>query len=100
MPNQQPEINQRLRCAAGHLNAVINMVEAQKPCGQVLHQICAVQGALRTVGILLISSQTQESETIIRDHPDPEIRGAELLRLQELYREMLRTPFLNYEAKP
>ena len=36
----------RLRSAAGHLNAVIGMVDRQAPCAEVLHQLCAVQAAL------------------------------------------------------
>lgn len=50
-PNQQPEIIRRMRCAAGHLNAVIKMTEEGKPCEQVLHQLDAVQAALQAVGI-------------------------------------------------
>ena len=46
-PDQQSEIIRRLRCAAGHLNAVIEMTEAGQPCEQVLHQLNAVQAALR-----------------------------------------------------
>lgn len=36
----------RLRGARGHLDAVIRMVEADRYCIDVLHQIGAVQGAL------------------------------------------------------
>ena len=42
----QPGMALRLRSAAGHLNAVIGMVERQAPCDEVLHQLCAVQAAL------------------------------------------------------
>lgn len=96
--DQQSEILQRLRCALGHLKGVINMVESEQPCGQVLHQICAVQGALRQVGLRMVSFQVQESKTIIFDATDPETRIAELMRLLQLHQEMTRTPFINYEV--
>ena len=40
------ETLRRLRGARGHLDAVIRMVEADRYCIDVLHQIRAVQGAL------------------------------------------------------
>ena len=46
-PEQPSEIVRRLRCAAGHLNAVIEMTETGQPCEQVLHQLNAVEAALR-----------------------------------------------------
>ena len=39
----------RLRTARGHLNGVIRMVEEDRYCIDVLHQLSAVQGALDRV---------------------------------------------------
>lgn len=39
----------RLRSARGHLNGVIRMVEEDRYCIDVLHQLSAVQGALDRV---------------------------------------------------
>ncbi|MEX2134493.1 MAG: metal-sensing transcriptional repressor, partial [Acidimicrobiia bacterium] len=39
----------RLRSARGHLDGVINMVEDDRYCIDVLHQLSAVQGALDRV---------------------------------------------------
>ncbi|MDP1715698.1 MAG: metal-sensing transcriptional repressor [Anaerolineales bacterium] len=50
-----PEFLQRLRCAAGHLNAVIKMAEAGEPCEQLLHQLGAVDAAMRAAGARLSS---------------------------------------------
>ena len=85
-PDQQSEIIRRLRCAAGHLNAVIEMTEAGQSWEQVLHQLNAVQAALRAAGSKLIICQAQSSQTIILDSPSPKQRIAELKRLQSLYR--------------
>lgn len=90
-PDQQSEIIRRLRCAAGHLNAVIEMTEAGQPCEQVLHQLNAVQAALRAAGTKLIICQAQSSRTIILDSPSPKQRISELKRLQSLY-----TIFMQY----
>lgn len=43
---RQDEVLQRLRSARGHLDAVLRMVEDQRYCIDVIHQIGAVQGAL------------------------------------------------------
>ena len=84
-PDQQPDILRRLRCAAGHLNAVIEMTEAGQSCEEVLHQLNAVQAALRVTGSKLIICQAQSSQEIILDSPSPEQRASELRRLQSLY---------------
>ena len=47
-------ITRRLRCAEGHLQGIAAMVERGADCGSVLHQIVAVQGALREVNRLLL----------------------------------------------
>ncbi len=83
--DQQSEIIQRLRCAAGHLNAVIKMAEAGQPCEQVLHQLGAVNAAIRAAGARLIICQVQSSQAVILDSPSPKQRMAELKRLQSLY---------------
>ena len=83
-PDQQSEIIRRLRCAAGHLNAVIEMTEAGQPCEQVLHQLNAVQAALRVTGTRLIICQSQDSQAIILASRSPKRRLSELKRLQSL----------------
>lgn len=90
-PDPQSEIIRRLRSAAGHLNAVIEMAEAGKPCEQVLHQLNAVQSALQVTGKKLLVCQTQNSQAVILDSPFPEQRISELKRLQSLY-----TMFMQY----
>jgi DNA-binding FrmR family transcriptional regulator len=89
---QQSEIIRRLRCAAGHLNAVIEMAEAGQPCEQVLHQLGAVKAAIRTAGSRLIICQAQSSQSIILDSSSPKKRLAELKRLQSLYTTFLQHP--------
>lgn len=89
-PHQRSEILRRLRCAAGHLNAVIQMVEAGAPCEQVIHQLYAVQGALCAAMSRLILCEVQTSEAIILNSASPGKRTAELKRLQSLYAIFMR----------
>lgn len=84
-PDQSAEIIRRLRCAAGHLNAVIEMIEADKPCDQVLYQLNAVQSALRATMSKLIVREVQDSQAIILNSRSSMKRVAELKRLQSLY---------------
>lgn len=60
MPNDpRADTLRRLHSAAGHLHAVIQMAENQAPCVEVLHQLSAVQGALRAAGCQLLGEQLQ-----------------------------------------
>ena len=97
-PDQQAEIIQRLRCATGHLNAVIEMAEKDQPCEQVLHQLNAVRGALRAAGIRLILCQVQNSRSVILDSPSPAQRIAELKQLQALYTIFIKYSHYNNEV--
>ncbi len=91
-PIQQSEIIRRLRCSAGHLNAVIEMAEEGEPSEQVLHQLGAVEAAIRAAGVRLVICQAQSSQSIILDSPSPKQRIAELKRLQSLYTIFLQYP--------
>lgn len=83
--DQQSEVIQRLHCPAGHLHAVIQMAETDQPCEQVLHQLDAVQSALRAAGVKIIHCQAQSSQDVILHSSSPNRRAAELKRLQSLY---------------
>ena len=84
-PEELTDIVKRLRSAQGHLGAVIGLLEAGKPCEQVLHQLGAVRAALRAAGARLLDCQINSSEEIIQNGTCPEDRAAELNRLVNLY---------------
>lgn len=96
--NQPFEITQRLCFAAEDLDNITQMVAMGGCCEQVLRQIRTVQEELHMAGCLLLTLQKRESESIIRDDPSPEMRLAELMRLHEIYSEMTRFHYLNYEV--
>jgi hypothetical protein NreA len=63
-PEERAEIIQRLRSAKCHLGAVISLLEAGKPCEQVLHQLSAVRAALRVAGARLLDGQINHSKEV------------------------------------
>jgi DNA-binding FrmR family transcriptional regulator len=83
--NRQLEIIQRLRSAAGHLNAVIHMAESGQPCEDVLHQLNAVQAALRIVGTKIICCEAESVREDILNSRSFSETSTELHRLQSLY---------------
>jgi hypothetical protein NreA len=86
----QTAIVRRLRSVEGHLHAVVDMVEAGRPCEEVLHQLDAVEAALCAAGRALRYCQFCQSIDVIRCSPNAEARLAELERLATLYRLQVR----------
>jgi len=84
-PKAHSAIVGRLKTAAGHLRAVIGIVEAGEPCDEVLHQLGAVQAALVAAGSAMVDCQVETSAEIILRNPSTEARVAELERLVTLY---------------
>jgi DNA-binding FrmR family transcriptional regulator len=89
-PNPDSDVLRRLRCAAGHLNAVIEMTESGQPCERVLYQLNAVQAALQAVGIKMLQCQAHSSLEIIVNSDSVSQRLNELQRLQSLYAVFLK----------
>jgi DNA-binding FrmR family transcriptional regulator len=66
------------------------MVEADKPCDQVLHQLEAVEAALRAAGCLLIEGQRQASMEVIQTSLNAGERTEALENLVGLYEKRTR----------
>jgi len=96
--DSQVEILQRLRTTQGHLGAVIEMAESGQPCEQILHQLNAVQSALRATALKLVLCQAESSRVVILDSLSPNERIKELKRLQSLYAIFLRCSIRNREV--
>lgn len=86
----QADILRRLRCAAGHLNAVIEMAESNKPCDQVLHQLKAVEAAVHIISAKVMMYQAESIQAAILKTPSPKERMAELGRLRSLYKTFMK----------
>jgi DNA-binding FrmR family transcriptional regulator len=83
--DEQAEIVRRLRSAGGHLNAIVGMLEAAEPCEPILHQLGAVQAALRAAGARLLACQLRQSQEVILHSPCADDRVAEIARILVLY---------------
>ena len=86
----QSEVVRRLRSAGGHLEAIIDMLEAGELCEPILHQLSAVEAALRAAGSRLLACQLRQSQEVIRHNPCAEERIAEITRLLVLYHHLAR----------
>lgn len=60
VPESRQQVLNRLRRARGQLNAVIDMVEQDRPCKDVVTQLAAVSKALDRAGFKIISENIQE----------------------------------------
>ena len=79
------DIRQRLQCASGHLNAVQTMVEKESPCEEVLHQLHAVEAALKAIGQVLVLNRVEEIESLIKNSPTSEERTEQFQLFVPLY---------------
>ena len=55
------DLIKRLSRIEGHIRGVKNMVEASRPCPDVLVQIAAVRGAIKQVGRIILHEYLKES---------------------------------------
>lgn len=93
MPNDAPldpaeaqrQVRNRLRRAQGQLNAVIEAVESEASCKDVVTQLAAVSHALNRAGFMLISTAmrncVQETSDSASDEDDQKLTLEELEKL-------------------
>lgn len=55
MDDSKADLLRRLHCAEGHLRGVAAMIEREEDCENIVHQLLAVQGALREVNRRLLN---------------------------------------------
>ena len=79
-PRQQ--VLNRLRRARGQLNAVIDMVEQERSCKDIVTQLAAVSKALDRAGFKIISENIQEC--VVREG-EPDEDGVTLDELEKLF---------------
>ena len=68
----------RLRRARGQLDGVIGMIEAGRPCNDVVQQLAAVSKALHRTGYKIISTEMQQC---VRDGDESPVTPAQLERM-------------------
>lgn len=78
-PRQQ--VLNRLRRARGQLSAVIDMVEQDKPCRDVVTQLAAVSKALDRAGFKIISTNIRECAALDGEPGEDGLTADELEKL-------------------
>ncbi|MBB3175136.1 DNA-binding FrmR family transcriptional regulator [Endobacter medicaginis] len=58
-PDERAPILRRLRLAEGQIRGLIEMVEADRYCGDELQQLAAVRAALREVSVVLATQHME-----------------------------------------
>lgn len=81
-PDPRQQVLNRLRRARGQLNAVIDMVEQERSCKDIVTQLAAVSKALDRAGFKIISENIQEC--VARDG-EPDEDGVTLDELEKLF---------------
>lgn len=71
----------RLRRAEGQVRGVARMIEADRPCIEVITQICAVRGALDEVALTLLGAHSQRHAASPAEAADGAEAVAALARL-------------------
>ena len=78
-------INRRFLSAGGHLKAVTTMVESEVPHQIVLHQLHAVQGALKAISQMILEEYIEECFQVLVTSNSPEKSQQTLDSLLALY---------------
>jgi DNA-binding FrmR family transcriptional regulator len=76
---RKAEVRRRLKRARGQVDGVERMLEADRPCREILQQIAAAQEALRAAGKIMVRNYLESCVT----------RGIKAGRGKEVYDEFL-----------
>lgn len=73
--NTEERITHRLKIAKGHLEKIIQMVEDDTYCIDVMHQLKAVESGLKETGNLLLENHLKScvADSISKGHKDEAI---------------------------
>ena len=82
-----------------YLSVAISMLENDRPCEEVLHEIATARVTLDAVELQLLENQLQSSFDLIRFDPCPNRRCTELTRILDLY-QILNKQTLFYRQSP
>ena len=85
MQVEEQVVTEQLSSVEAYLREVSQMLEDDRPCQDILHQLNAIQHALGTASSKLLRIEIERCLQVIRDNPCPEQRCKELERLLSLY---------------
>jgi DNA-binding FrmR family transcriptional regulator len=78
-------ILKRLRSVAGHVNGVARMVEEDKYCIDVIHQIQAVQAALNKISVMVLDDHMHHCVSDAIRSTDPQEGERVIGELREVF---------------
>ncbi len=76
---RKAEVRRRLKRARGQVDGIERMLEANRPCAEILQQIAAAQEALRAAGKVMVRNYLEKCAT----------EGIKAGRTKEVYDEFL-----------
>ena len=88
--NQDPILVHRLRSACGHLQSIVTAFEAGQPPEQTLHQLGAVEAALREMSLEIVKKELLQNMNSLRSSECDEERIKAIKRVLELYERYCR----------
>ena len=81
----QEKLLTRLHKVAGQVAGIQRMVEEDRYCVEILHQVAAVEGALDRVGHLILSSHVETCVASALESGKPRERKEKLDELMEVF---------------
>lgn len=79
------KVQSRLKKVAGQVAGIQRMVEEDRYCVEILHQVAAVEGALDRVGHLLLASHVETCVTSAIESGRPKERREKLDELMDVF---------------
>ena len=79
------KVQTRLKKVAGQVAGIQRMVDEDRYCVDILHQVAAVEGALDRVGHLLLSSHVETCVTSAIESGKPKERKQKLDELMDVF---------------
>ena len=91
LDEERAEIDRRLDVVKERIGSLHALVEAGAPCGQILRQLCAIQGELQSIKIRMLTCQVNACKSVIQYSPSVNNRLTELHRLFDLYNTLIQS---------
>ena len=85
-PAETKKIQNRLNKIIGHLKGISRMVEDNRDCTEILHQIAAVQAALTSTSKVILSEHMKHCITDAVSHGDT----AAIAELEEIINKFMK----------
>ena len=81
----KPDLLRRLKRIEGQVQGLSRMVETERYCVDILHQVRAVEAALHRVGAIILDQHLQTCVTDAFQSQDADDRRQKITELTELY---------------